>query len=153
MRPSFLRHPVAVLRTFLKLGQGQFAEILGCSVSTIQSVETGRLKLSDGLAMRISDAMKVSVAWLLDGDPSAPMLDLAGRPYTLGSGQDGMSSRKKHATSYLSQSVALLEEIFEEAEISNRDALVGYKVLNALEQLKKENKRSRNFPIVKSLHS
>jgi transcriptional regulator with XRE-family HTH domain len=72
MRPSPLRHPVAVLRGILKIGQAEFGKICGCSARTIQAVELKKLALSESLATRISTATGVSVAWLLDGDPSAP---------------------------------------------------------------------------------
>ena len=52
--------------------QKAMAEFLGCSVDTIQSIETGRLKLSDELAGRISLETGVSLKWLLDDDVSGP---------------------------------------------------------------------------------
>lgn len=43
--------------------------MLGCSVHTIQSVETGRLELSESLAFRMTNETGVSYSWLLQGDP------------------------------------------------------------------------------------
>ena len=85
MRPSSKRHPVAVLRIFLKLGQKEFADMIGCSVSTIQSIELGknRLNLSNDLAMRIGINTGVSIGWLLDGDPKAPIVTGRNSSYSL----------------------------------------------------------------------
>ena len=58
------------------------AEILKCSCPTIHSVECGRLKLSEKLAMRIAHETGVAVDWLLAGDPGAPALDQSGNAYT-----------------------------------------------------------------------
>lgn len=79
MRVSPIRHPFAVLRQCLgrhgiAMEQHRLAKILECSAATIQSVELGRLKLSNELAMRASIKTGVSVSWLLNGDPHAPIL-------------------------------------------------------------------------------
>lgn len=71
-RPSSLRHPLAVLRKILEMSQQDFAELVNCSVATIQSVELGRLRLSLALAERIRDATGISVNWLIRGNPSDP---------------------------------------------------------------------------------
>jgi transcriptional regulator with XRE-family HTH domain len=85
MRPSKLKHPVAVLRKILDLGQKELAEIVGCSVATIQSVELGpnRMKLSEHLAQQISQTTGVSFSWLISGNPHIPPLDHDGLPFTL----------------------------------------------------------------------
>jgi transcriptional regulator with XRE-family HTH domain len=72
MRPSPLRHPLAVLRLILKMGQAELAELCGCSTPTIQAVELCKLPLSKGLAVRVAEATGISVEWLLNGDPEAP---------------------------------------------------------------------------------
>ncbi len=72
MRPSPLRHPVAVLRTIIGLGQKHLADLCSCSTRTIQAVELGNLKLSETLATKIAEATGASTAWLLKGDPAAP---------------------------------------------------------------------------------
>jgi len=69
------KHNVARLRAFLngreKFDQEQFAELIGCSVHTLQSIETGRLKLSEELAHRIASETWVDVDWLLKNNRRA----------------------------------------------------------------------------------
>jgi transcriptional regulator with XRE-family HTH domain len=75
MRLSPLRHPLAILRTIIQIGQKDLAELCGCSARAIQSVELGTLRLSPGLAAKIERATGADVGWLLDGDPQArPLL-------------------------------------------------------------------------------
>lgn len=47
--------------------------MVGCSVATIQSIEVGRLKLSESLARRIAMATGADENWLLKNDVSDPM--------------------------------------------------------------------------------
>jgi DNA-binding XRE family transcriptional regulator len=73
MPASKRTHILAILRKNLALRQPELAEIVGCSVATIQSIEVGRLKLSEGLARRIAAATGADVEWLLRNDVSEPM--------------------------------------------------------------------------------
>ena len=45
MRPSPLRHPLAVLRQIIGLTQKDFAKLVGKSTTTIQAIELGKLQL------------------------------------------------------------------------------------------------------------
>jgi transcriptional regulator with XRE-family HTH domain len=72
MRRSPQRHPLAVLRLKLGLGQKEMAALLKCSRPTIQAVELGKLKLSEHLAHEIAIQTGVSLDWLLGGDPTGP---------------------------------------------------------------------------------
>jgi transcriptional regulator with XRE-family HTH domain len=72
MRPSPLRHPVAVLRDRIGLGQKELAQLVKKSIATIQAIELGKLRLSGDLAMKISVETGVDARWLLRGDPAAP---------------------------------------------------------------------------------
>jgi len=85
MRRSPKRHNLARLRLFLNLGQKEMAEVCSCSVDTIQSIELGRLALSDSLARRISNATGISVGWLLGNDLKAPLISDDGyfKPFTV----------------------------------------------------------------------
>ena len=87
MKPSTLRHPVAVLRQICGLYQKEFAELVGCSRIYIQKIEQtpahGGQKLSDALAQRIAHETGVSIKWLLNGDPAAPPIATNGTRYTL----------------------------------------------------------------------
>ncbi len=93
MRHSAQKHNVARLRVFLetettdqtqfeKLDQAQFAKLVGCSVYTLQSIEAGRLKLSEELARRISAATGVDFRWLIENDLTAEIITSTGAPYT-----------------------------------------------------------------------
>ena len=81
MRISKLKHPLAVLRQIIGIGQKEMAKLIGRSTRTIQAIELLTLKLSDDLADRISHETGVSVGWLIAGDPHAPIVALDGKPY------------------------------------------------------------------------
>ena len=87
MKPSTLRHPVAVLRQKIcRLYQKEFADKIGCSRIYVQKIEQtpahGGQKLSPKLAQRICLETGVSLDWLLAGDPDAPPVSAKGEPYT-----------------------------------------------------------------------
>ena len=71
MRPSPNRHPLAVLRNSLDIGQKEMADLVGRSRRTIQGIELKTMPLSEGLAERIAHETWVSAQWLMDGDPQA----------------------------------------------------------------------------------
>jgi DNA-binding XRE family transcriptional regulator len=72
MRPSPLKHPVAILRKVIGLGQKELADLCNCSTRTIQAVELVKLPLSESLATRIARATGARLEWLLAGDVSVP---------------------------------------------------------------------------------
>jgi transcriptional regulator with XRE-family HTH domain len=72
MKPSPLRHPLAILRTMIGLNQTEMADLCGCSSQSIQSVELLRMRLSGKLATKISKATGISLEWLMDGNCEAP---------------------------------------------------------------------------------
>ena len=72
MRRSPLRHPLAILRTTIGLTQKEMADLVDRTPSTIQSVELGKLPLSEDLAMLIAEATGVDPGWLLEDDPTTP---------------------------------------------------------------------------------
>ena len=72
MRRSPLRHPLAILRTTIGLTQKEMADLVNRAPSTIQSVELGKLPLSEDLAMLIAEATGVDPGWLLEEDPTTP---------------------------------------------------------------------------------
>lgn len=85
MRPSPRRHNLARLRLFLGLSQKEMADLAGCSVHTIQSVELGRgrLALSEELARRISTATGVHFRWLWENNLKADIVRAPdGSPFT-----------------------------------------------------------------------
>jgi len=72
MRRSNFKHPLAVLRQIIGYGQKEMAELAECSAATIQSIELGRLKLSEKLGVLISGKTGIKLSWLLEGDPDKP---------------------------------------------------------------------------------
>jgi hypothetical protein len=82
MRTSLKRTTLAVLRSIIGVKDNEMAEILQCSCPTIHSVESGRLKLSDDLARRVSHETGISLSWLLNGDVKAPPISANHRPFT-----------------------------------------------------------------------
>lgn len=78
---------VAVLRTLLGLTVEEFAKLIGKSLTTVNSLETGRLKLSEKTAHTISQETGVEMHWLLKSKPKEkPYVfdesDGLNRPYT-----------------------------------------------------------------------
>ena len=78
-----LRHSLARLRMALgNMTQKELADLAGVARTSIQAIELLKLKLSPGLAHKISSATGINYSWLLDGDPAIPPINHAGRPYT-----------------------------------------------------------------------
>ena len=65
MRKSEERTKVAVLRQAIGLSAKDFADLIAKTIHTVKSLESGRLKLSEELAVRISKATGVLLDWLL----------------------------------------------------------------------------------------
>ena len=76
------KHTLAVLRRTIELEQKQMADLLGCSLPTIQAIEYGKLKLSPSLAETISTQAGVGLEWLLSNDVSKPILNQFGGEYS-----------------------------------------------------------------------
>jgi transcriptional regulator with XRE-family HTH domain len=77
-----LKHPLAVLRTTLGMGQKEMAELLGKSTRTVQAIELGQLALGERLAVAVASKTGVSLAWLEANDVNAPIRSSRGEPYT-----------------------------------------------------------------------
>jgi hypothetical protein len=82
MRTSSKKTTSAVLRSIIGIKDVEMAEILDCSPGTIHSLESGRLKLSDSLAMRMAHETGVAMNWLLDGNPKALPRARNGTPFS-----------------------------------------------------------------------
>jgi len=84
MRPSRTKHPLTVLRKIAGLTQQALADLVGCSRMAVQAIESRKLKLSAGLAERISLHTGVNQAWLLANDYTLPPTSQSNpqRPYT-----------------------------------------------------------------------
>lgn len=137
MRPSPFRHPLAVLRGILQLGQREMGVLAGCSRATIQAVELLSLKLSEELAVRISQATGASEAWLLQGDPNLPAIDVHGEPYTretfenLRAGQPTVARGPEFPLRFLAASEAL-HFALKHAKKSGKLRWVDYKITDAI---------------------
>src|SRR5437867_1964060 len=95
MRHSLQKHNVARLRVFIGENQEAFAKLIGCSVHTLQSVETGRLKLREELARRISTATDVDLNWLRQNDLDAePRVANSKYPYTRSTFENAQAQRR-----------------------------------------------------------
>ena len=64
------------------MGQKEMAQILGVSVGLVQSIELRRARLTEELALRITDIFGVDPGWLLDGDTTRAIINTKGEPYT-----------------------------------------------------------------------
>jgi transcriptional regulator with XRE-family HTH domain len=83
-RPPKAAHVLARFRIEkLNWLQKVLADRCGLSDRTIQDIERGILKLSRRNAMRISAATGVDTQWLLDDNPSKPVLNVDGRKWSL----------------------------------------------------------------------
>jgi len=99
MRPSELRTTAAVLRSLIGLDAEEMRALLGCSLNTIKSLESGRLKLSAAMAAKMAAATGVSEDWLLSGDPRKLPTTPTGHPYTTEAFVQRMAHRQFHEES------------------------------------------------------
>jgi len=82
MVAASMKHTLAFLRAKAGLSQRELAELAGTSRGYIARIEGGKERLSSALAEKISASTGVSSDWLLGGDPTAPPVTVAGRPFT-----------------------------------------------------------------------
>ena len=74
---------LAVLRTVAEITQKELAELVDCAPVTVQSIELGKLRLSERLAERISLQTGVTINWLMQNDYTVPPTwKRDERPYT-----------------------------------------------------------------------
>jgi len=99
MRPSELRTTPAVLRSIIGLDAEEMRSLLGCSLNTIKSLESGRLKLSAAMAAKMAAATGVSEDWLLAADPSKLPRTPAGDIYNTDAFAQRMADRQSHEES------------------------------------------------------
>ena len=87
------------LRRFLDLSQQEFALLAECTRHTIESVEQGRLHLSNDLGFRISRVTGIDLAWLMADDENLPMVNPEKQPYSqkdFSDAQEALESLKFH---------------------------------------------------------
>ena len=75
---------IAKLRDFLEITVFEMAEILGRSKDTVQSLESGRMKLLEEHAQKLFHETGISPAWLLNGNPNKTLVLANGLPYEKG---------------------------------------------------------------------
>ena len=95
--------PVSVLRAELGLTVEEFAKLIEKSVSTVTSLETGRLELSDETALKISGETGVAMEWLAEGNPkekpyTTDEVDGSRHPYTKDLFEQIQAHKKKGIT-------------------------------------------------------
>jgi len=72
MRPSPLRHTLAVLRKTIGFTQKEMADLMGRSARSVQAIELGQFPLTQELALKLEHETGVEVAWLLADNPDVP---------------------------------------------------------------------------------
>lgn len=82
MRRSALKHPISLLREHLGLTQKDIAKLLGKSVSIVQKIELTKKPVSREIAEQLAIKTGVSLEWILKGDPTDPIRDFLGFPYS-----------------------------------------------------------------------
>jgi transcriptional regulator with XRE-family HTH domain len=147
MRHSLEQHNVARLRAFLnkseKIDQQEFAGKIGCSVHTLQSIESGRLKLSEKLAHSISRETDVDVAWLLKNNRKAPIVRFFDTPYTFEDYERAQASKAPEFMEMLSADYAVafyaqLRAILSSAAKRGRADIALYRVAKVLENCRRD---------------
>lgn len=97
MRLSSKRTTTAILRSIIGIKDFEMAEILKCSTATIHSLESGRLKVSEGMAKRLYDETNISPEWILAGDVTAAPVSARGEPYTAEMFHRAQSAEERNA--------------------------------------------------------
>jgi len=145
MRMSSRRTTAAVLRQILGIKDFEMAEILGRSKYTIHNIESGRLKLSHSLATKMFHETGISLDWLLNEDPNAPLISGRGEPYTKEIFEKAQAEKiyydQPHPVSRNTDelgSCARLIAILESASAHKNYYLALYKVRTALDSLQGE---------------
>jgi transcriptional regulator with XRE-family HTH domain len=141
---------VAVLRHVLGLSVEEFAKLIGKSATTVNSLESGRLKLSEETAFKIQQETDIDLQWLLKAKPKekpyASWLrgDGTRQPYT--KEQFELTQSTKGSKSYLSidpeyyligalSVVGDWISVYTAAERSGRSDLAIYLMCQFLDQL------------------
>ena len=68
-------HVVAWVRKTLGLTQSELASLIGISANTLQSIELGRLPLSERIADRLNEQTGIRAKWFLDNELGDPLPD------------------------------------------------------------------------------
>jgi transcriptional regulator with XRE-family HTH domain len=84
MPASSKKSCLAIVRSVAEITQKELAELVDCAPVTVQSIELGKLRLSQRLAKRIELQTGASLEWLLQNDYTVPPTCARdrGQPYT-----------------------------------------------------------------------
>lgn len=147
MRHSSEKHNVARLRVSVGEKQEAFARLIGCSIHTLQSVETGRLKLSEELARRIAAATDVDLNWLRENDLTAePCVADSKFPYTRSAFNNAQAQRRLGipdfigtiSADYLLASYGQLRAIISDAAKRGEGGVVIWKLARFIDELRQD---------------
>jgi transcriptional regulator with XRE-family HTH domain len=133
--------------------QKELGDLGGVARTSIQAIELGKLKLSPGLAHKISRATGVNYSWLIDNDPSRPIINHAGGPYTekdFALAQDEDSGVRRLSTYHsqrgrlcLAQAYYLLRRLLDDYTAAANNELADTFFLQRLEQFVRAELRER----------
>jgi transcriptional regulator with XRE-family HTH domain len=130
MRRSPLRHPLAILRTTIGLTQKEMANLVDRTPSTIQSVELGKLPLSEDLAMLIAEATGADAGWLLEGNPDTPpRKGITAMGMGAGTGSYTRADYEFHRA-FLESPVATTEELKAAHQAASQSSKAGKKLVH-----------------------
>ena len=141
------KHTLAVLRRTIGLKQKELADLVKCSMPTIQAVEYGKLPLSAALAERVALETGAGLDWLLGNDAGAPPVDSGGRPVTQDTFVETRAARTRPQPG--GDDVARIKEAYDfaidrvgaillHAAKAKRTDLYVYKLMSALQHLAAE---------------
>src|SRR5712671_4496043 len=84
MPASSKKSCLAIVRSVAEITQKELAEMVDCAPVTVQSIELGKLRLSQKLAKRIALQTGASLQWLSQNDYKVPPTSNRdhGQPYT-----------------------------------------------------------------------
>jgi len=136
MPVSVGRHNLARIRKQLKLTQADVAKLVGCSPATIKAVEIDKLTLSDGLASRISQFLRIDKEWLLKNDLGAPLP--AG--YSLPTPQEATGRAPDAQTVVILELFSRLFAVIAKMEKTQGRAMMELAIAIMMDDLKKQTK-------------
>jgi len=131
----------AKLRSIIKEKDSVWADMLGKSVHTIRHLEAGTLKLSPALAAKMNYETGISIKWLMDGNPDAPVAFRGGQKFTKAI-YEKIQAEKEHfahvkekdINNKLSEFIGTIYGILRSANRNHKFHLAVYKVWRALNE-------------------
>jgi hypothetical protein len=158
MRTSSRKTTAAELRHIIGIKVPEWAEILKRSTHTVHDLESGRLKLSRGLAAKMNYESGISIKWLMDGDRNALPVTAGGKKYTKAI-YDEVRARKKYFATVNAEVVRstvldVLGEIRGILVNANRNRnyhLAVYRTAKALAELRDEFGKAKDFANLEEL--